>query len=64
MTVEATTDPANWLINSCPACRARLRREYGLEAAQVILGHKTLKVTELYAEKNVEAAQRIMAQVG
>jgi integrase len=42
----------------------RLRREFGLEAAQVILGHKTLKVTEIYAEKNVEAAQRIMATAG
>lgn len=42
----------------------RLRKEYGLEAAQVILGHKTLSVTEIYAEKNVEAAMRIMAQVG
>lgn len=42
----------------------RLRKEYGLEAAQVILGHKTLAVTEIYAEKNVEAARRIMAEVG
>ena len=42
----------------------RLRKEYGLEAAQVILGHKTLAITEIYAEKNVEAAQRIMAAVG
>ncbi len=41
-----------------------LRRQYGLEAAQVILGHKTLSVTEIYAEKNVEAAKRIMAEVG
>lgn len=41
-----------------------LRKEFGLEAAQVILGHKTLAVTQLYAEKNVEAAQRIMAEVG
>jgi integrase len=41
-----------------------LRRTYGLEAAQVILGHKTLSVTEIYAEKNVEAAKRIMAEVG
>jgi hypothetical protein len=30
----------------------------------VILGHKTLRVTELYAEKNLEAAQRIMATAG
>ena len=42
----------------------RLRKAFGLEAAQVILGHKTLSVTEIYAEKNVEAAQRIMATVG
>ena len=42
----------------------RLRREYGLEAAQVILGHKTLSVTEVYAEKNVAAARKIMGEVG
>jgi integrase len=41
-----------------------IRREFGVEAAQVILGHRTLKVTELYAEKNVEEARRIMAIVG
>lgn len=42
----------------------RLRKDFGLEAAQVILGHRSLSVTEIYAEKNIEAAQRIMAQVG
>jgi site-specific recombinase XerC len=42
----------------------KLRKEYGLEAAQVILGHRTLTVTQVYAERNVEAAQRIMLQVG
>jgi integrase len=41
-----------------------LRKTYGLEPAQVILGHKTLTVTQVYAEKNVEAAMRIMAEVG
>lgn len=41
-----------------------LRKTYGLEAAQVILGHKTLTVTQVYAEKNIEAAQKIMAEVG
>jgi len=30
----------------------QLRKEYGLEAAQVILGHKTITVTQVYAEKN------------
>ena len=46
------------------AAGSRLRKEFGVEAAQVILGHKTLSVTELYAQKNVEAARRIMADVG
>lgn len=41
-----------------------LRKQFGLEAAQVILGHRNLSVTEIYAEKNVEAAMRIMAAVG
>ena len=42
----------------------RLRKEYGLEATGCILGHATLSVTEIYAEKNIEAAKRIMAEVG
>jgi integrase len=46
------------------AAATRLRKAFGLEAAQAILGHKTLKVTEIYAEKNVEAARKIMAAVG
>jgi integrase len=41
-----------------------LRKRYGLEAAQVILGHKTLTVTQIYAAKNVEAARRVMGEVG
>jgi integrase len=41
-----------------------LRKNFGLEPAQVILGHKTLTVTQVYAEKNVEAAMRIMSEVG
>ncbi len=41
-----------------------LRKTFGLEAAQVVLGHRTLSVTEIYAEKNTEAAKRIMTEVG
>jgi len=41
-----------------------LRKEHGLEKASVILGHKTLTATQIYAEKNVEAAQAVMAMVG
>jgi integrase len=41
-----------------------LRKTYGLEAAQVVLGHKTLSVTEIYAERNVAKAMQIMGEVG
>jgi integrase len=42
----------------------RLRREFGLEAAQVILGHRTLTVTQVYAEKNIAAARSVVAIAG
>lgn len=41
-----------------------LRKRFGIEAAQVILGHCSLDVTQVYAAKDVEAARRIMADVG
>ena len=41
-----------------------LRKTYGLEPAQVILGHKALTVTQVYAEKNIATAMKIMAEVG
>ncbi|MFI5378365.1 MAG: tyrosine-type recombinase/integrase [Tepidisphaerales bacterium] len=41
-----------------------VRRDYGLEPAQIILGHKTLSVTQVYAEKNIEAAMKVMSEVG
>ena len=34
-----------------------IRRQYGAEAAQAILGHSELSTTEIYAEKNLEAAR-------
>lgn len=42
----------------------RLRKQFGIDAAQVILGHKTLAVTEIYAEKDVATAQEIVKRVG
>jgi integrase len=41
-----------------------LRKEHGIEAAQVILGHRTLSSSQIYAEKNVEVAKRVMAAIG
>ena len=42
----------------------QIRARYGLEAAQAILGHKRLDVSQVYAEKNFDAARRIAGEVG
>ena len=42
----------------------RMRKEYGLDAARVILGHKSAAVTEVYAEIDAAKAVEIMAKVG
>ena len=41
-----------------------IREMYGLEAAQAILGHKTVATTQIYAERNLKAAERVMSEVG
>ncbi len=42
----------------------RFRRQHGLEAAQVLLGHRHAAITEMYAESNVEKAAEVAALVG
>ena len=41
-----------------------IRREFGIEAAQVVLGHASLNVTEVYAERNRKLAEKVMQQLG
>jgi integrase len=41
-----------------------IRKEFGLEAAQVILGHSELGVTQVYAERDVAKAIAVAKQVG
>jgi len=41
-----------------------IRRQFGVEAAQVILGHSEISTTEIYAEKNRAAALDIAKQIG
>lgn len=42
----------------------RVRREYGLEAAQVVLGHARADVTQVYAEADLTQAIRVAAEIG
>lgn len=54
-----------WHPNQLRHSRATwLRRQFGLEAAQVILGHSKADVTQLYAERDLDSARQIMAEVG
>jgi integrase len=41
-----------------------VRRQFGLEAAQVALGHSQANVTEVYAERDLGLAERIAAEIG
>lgn len=41
-----------------------IRRKYGIEAAQVLLGHARADVTQVYAQKNLDLAIRIARECG
>jgi integrase len=42
----------------------RLRREFGLDAAQAVLGHASADVTQIYAEIDHQRAADVMARIG
>ncbi len=42
----------------------RLRREFDLETARVVLGHGSASVTEIYAERDLAMAAHVMAEAG
>ncbi len=41
-----------------------IRRKYGAEAARLVLGHRNLSTTEIYAEKNRGQYEQIMKEIG
>ena len=41
-----------------------IRREFGLEGAQVALGHASADVTQIYAERDHELARQVAAKLG
>lgn len=42
----------------------RVRREYGVETARILLGHRSVAVTEVYAEVDRSKARAIVAKIG
>jgi len=41
-----------------------IRKKFGLEAAQVILGHAKADVTQIYAERDLKKAMDVMREIG
>jgi integrase len=46
------------------AAATRIRREHGIEAARVLLGHSSATMTEVYAEADMLAAAKVVEQAG
>ena len=58
-----STSLPSWLQKMYSAATF-LRKEFGIEAARVVLGHSSAAVTEVYAELDRGKAADIMSQVG
>jgi integrase len=41
-----------------------LRKEFGIEVARIILGHRSASMTEIYAELDDEKAKRVIQRIG
>ena len=56
---------APWAPNRLRHARAtEIRRSYGLEAAQVVLGHSSANVTQVYAERDLARAIDVARETG
>ncbi len=42
----------------------RIRKDFGLEAAQILLGHSKADVTQIYAERDMNRAATVAAKIG
>jgi site-specific recombinase XerD len=41
-----------------------IRKKFGLEASQAVLGHAERSVTQVYSEVDLAAARNVMAEIG
>jgi integrase len=41
-----------------------IRQAFGLKAAKAVLGHTDTKITEIYAERDLELARKVMSEIG
>jgi integrase len=63
---DPTAKPvADWSPNQLRhAAATEIRRRFGLEAAQVVLGHSTADITQVYAERNQALAAQVIREIG
>ncbi len=55
----------NWHPNQLRHTAAtNIRKQFGLEAAQIILGHAKADVTQIYAERDAEKAIEVIRKIG
>jgi site-specific recombinase XerC len=63
--VEAWRKAHRWHPNQLRHSFAtRVRKEYGLEAVQVVLGHSRADVTQVSAERDEALAARVATGIG
>ncbi len=54
-----------WLPNRLRyAMATEIRRQFGLEASQVVRGHSRADVTQVYAERDHALAASVVAKIG
>ena len=41
-----------------------IRKRFGLEAAQTVLGHSNAAVTQIYAERDMKLASSVVKEMG
>jgi site-specific recombinase XerC len=62
---DGTEPLPHWAPNQLRhAAATEIRKAYGLESAQAVLGHSHMNVLEIYAEKNLDLAAEIMRKIG
>ena len=46
------------------AAATEIRKRHGVEMARIILGHRSLGMTELYAERDMSQAEQAIGEMG
>ena len=56
---------AKWTPHQlCHNYATAIRRDYGIEAARILLGHASIVTTDIYAEADRQAAQKVTQAIG